>query len=297
MSAATAELEDLDMMDSEIVELGAEAAQAAPAGEIQEASLDLEASIVEETGAEMLEAELGAPLEESVPESAPRAAAAAPAAATDFEMEPLKTPPPESGRQIVAPVQAPAVAYQDEAEEADLSGGGDVDSLLEPDLSGGPISKAPPGMPTMEQLGETVELEGADGPAAALELEALPVPAIEEAPLDEMELDLPKQEFSGAYDSSLAAPANAAADLARHRQEQADAAKTGTPVSISAPPSPSAPTAEAAARAVPAPIAAPIVVARPPLDVMHTAEVVAATPAKAPETFLELLDQSLSLKI
>ncbi len=183
-----AELEEIDMMDAEIVEL------AEPT-----------------TAARTLDADLDG--EEPVPESAPR-----PAHALRDEAEheaPIKTPPPESGRQIMAPVApaAPAVAYrEDEAEEADLGGGADVDDLLQPDLSGGPIPKAPPGVPTMEQLGETVELEGADAPGARLELAALPEADEKPDALDELELSLPRQEFSGGYHADLAPPSDVQAD-------------------------------------------------------------------------------------
>jgi hypothetical protein len=310
-AASGTEFEEFDMMDAEIVELGG-AAEEAPAQEIQEASLELEASITEEEAPAELEADFGDAVEESVPKSAPRPAVQAIAEA-ELDLEPpVKTPPPESGRQIVAPIQAPAVTYQDDGEEADLTGAADVDSLLEPDLSGGPISKAPPGMPTMEQLGDTVELEGADAPAARLELAVQPLPVIAEPELDDMELELPKQEFSGAYDAKLAAPATATADLERHQrvQDAAAAARAPVPEQISSPAASLHAAPPAPVMAMPAPAmtppagptapaapAAPVVVERPPLDVMHAAEVVPAAPAKTPETFLELLDQSLSLKV
>ena len=280
--APTAEVEELDMMDSEIVEIGA-AVPASPASEATELDID-----------------------EPVPESAPRAAHGL-AAEADLE-PPVKTPPPESGRQVMAPVpQVPPIAphapvtFHDERREAepaehaepaeieelDLTGSADVDALLEPDHSGGPISRAPPGMPTMEQLGETVELEGADAPAAEIELQA--PHAATEAPLDELELSLPRPAFSGGYDATLAPPPGAAADLERHRQEEIRLTAAAAPQSLAEPMAMSAmpPTEVAPER--------PIVVERPPTATLHAAEVIVEKRQALPETFLDLLDLSLRL--
>jgi len=258
---ASVEVEEIDMMDAEIVELGAEAS---------------------ETGGEEsdLEADFGGL--EPIPESAPRPAAQFDADELDLE-PPVKTPPPESGRQFVTPAPGSSSAFA--GEEADL-GGADVDALLETDSSRGHISKAPPGGPSMEQLGETVELEGADAPDASLDLEPVTEDAIEEVPPDELELSLPKQGFRGAYDEHLSPPAEALADLDRHRREIAVEAK---PQVAPAPASP-------AISARPEPPASPIVVERPASAATHVAEVVMAKPTSLPSTFLELLDVSLSLK-
>jgi len=189
------------------------------------------------------------------------------------------------------------VTYQEEAEEVDLGGGGDVDALLEADHSGGPISRAPPGRPTMEQLGDTVELEGADAPAAELEL-LMPSPEHEAVP-DELELSLPRQEFAGGYDSSLSPPSRAAADLERHRQD--DVGTSAPPQSLAEPMAMSAmPPTELAPVQPPPPAAPPVVVSplvveRPQVSALHTAEVIVAKPVKLPETFLDLLDGSLRL--
>ncbi|HVU03106.1 MAG TPA: hypothetical protein VHE30_15200 [Polyangiaceae bacterium] len=271
---ASAEVEELDMTDAEIVEIDG------GGGPPPIEELDLQP----------------VPADEPVPESAPRAAQAL---ADEADLEPpVKTPPPESGRQIVAP-PAPAVAFkEEEAEEADLTGGSDVDDLLQPDHSGGPISKAPPGMPTMEQLGETVELEGADGPGPALELQVAEAVDDEIAP-DELEFAPPKKEFHGGYDHALAPPASAASDLERMRE--ADPTSLPAPASLAEPGSPSLAGMPAVRAAIaPAPVAAPApveptVVARPPVDAPHAAEVVVAKPVKLPSTFLEILDLSLGL--
>jgi hypothetical protein len=268
----SAELEELDMMDAEIVEI--DAVLASPPGQATEIDL---------TGME----------DEPVPESAPRAAHGH-TDETDRE-PPVKTPPPESGRQVMAPVQGgPTVTYQEGADEVDLSGAGDVDALLEADHSGGPISKAPPGKPTMEQLGETVELEGADGPAAELEL-LMPAPEHEPEP-DELEASLPRREFSGGYDPALAPPAGAHVDLERHRRDEGRTASGPESHSLSEPMSAMPPT-EVAPGPPPGPpaVAKPLVVERPQTSAVHAAEIVVAKPARLPETFLDLLDGSLRL--
>jgi hypothetical protein len=261
-----AELEELDMMDAEIVEIEG-AGVAASADDI----------------------DLGPGLDEPVPESAPRAAQAL---ADEADLEPpVKTPPPESGRQIVAP-PVPVSFKEDEAEEAELGGVADVDALLEPDHSGGPFSKAPPGMPTMEQLGETVELEGADHPPAILEL-AAPAEEKRAAP-DELELSLPQASFSGGYARDLAPPGGASEDLERLRRADAERAAQPEPVSLamSAPPLSAAMSERPLGAAM---SAAPAVIERPPVDAPHAAEIVSAAPRKLPASFIELLDLSLRL--
>jgi hypothetical protein len=152
------------------------------------------------------EVELDFEEEEEAPQSAPRPAASlgealGEAAQTGYAGEPpAKTPPPESGRQ--------EVVAQVESLEGEISGADAVDDLLEADLSGGPLSApARPGAPTMEQLGETVELEGADAPDARLELDE-PVSPAAAGPAtpsqdDLLEASLPGPSFQGAYDESL----------------------------------------------------------------------------------------------
>jgi hypothetical protein len=231
------DIEDLDMMEVEMVEIAVDSVDDARDAQVEADSFD-----------------------EPIPESAPRAAAGH---ADELEHEvPIKTPPPESGRQVMAP----SIQIEDDSGgEADLSGSNDVDSLLEADLSGGHISRAPERGPSMEQLGETVELEGADAPAAHLELDAI---AAEEAPpasADELELDLPKQHYAAVQ--PMAAP---------------------PPVEVRSAAAPSPPQAISAA--------GPTLVERPAVDV-PAAEVIAASPQKIPETFIELLDASLGLRV
>jgi hypothetical protein len=255
------DIEDLDMSDVEVVELAVEEGSAVSAAEDEAPDT----------------------IDEPIPESAPRPAAAM---ADVAEPEaPIKTPPPESGRQVVAPV-APII-HDDSVGEADLSGSGDVDSLLEADHSGAPLSRAPAGGgPTMEQLGATVELMGADAPAAALELDAGPVVRPAAPPADELELELPRQGFAGGYEAPLAPPSGARADLRSREASPPPPAAESFARSIEAPRAPEQPVAAAG----------PTIVERPALEA-RAAEVIAAAPApKPPETFLDLLDVSLALR-
>jgi hypothetical protein len=276
IDVAPAEIEELDMMDADIVELGEEATamNAAPADDAPLESFD-----------------------EPMPESAPRAASPA-----YDEEPPVKTPPPESGRQAT-------VASWDEPTAADEDFGDDAG--LEADLSGVQMSdRAVAVGPTMEQLGETVELEGADAPAAVLELDAPHAAGDRDVP-DELELPLPEQSFPGAYDGALSPPAEASADLERHAAPEArsvDLAEEArnfsvvhdVPVAdaIVAPPvaslSPNS-LVDVSAQTVRA--SRPILVQRPDVESAHAAEVIVDKPQKTPETFAELLDASLELDV
>ena len=67
----------------------------------------------------------------------------------------------------------------------------------------------------MEQLGSTVEIDGADSADAELELE-VPSELEVRADQDDLELEIPDGSSTvGTYDASLAPPPTAAADLAR----------------------------------------------------------------------------------
>jgi len=275
VDVAPAEIEELDMMDADIVELGEEAAgamNAAPAEEVPLESFD-----------------------EPIPESAPRAASAA------YDQEPpVKTPPPESGRQATA-------ASWDEPTAADDNFGDDAG--LEADLSGVPMSNRAVAVgPTMEQLGETVELEGADAPPAILELHAPEATGAHDVP-DELELPLPGQGFPGAYDGALSPPAEASADLERHAAPEARSVDIAEETrnlahdalladAVVAPPvaslSPNS-LVDVSAQTVRA--SRPILVQRPEVESAHAAEVIVDKPQKTPETFAELLDASLELDV
>ena len=113
------------------------------------------------------------------------------------------TPPPESG-----PVSVPAAA-------AAPSESDDIDDLLAVDVREPAVRPPVSTGPTMEQLGSTVEIDGADSADAELELE-VPSELEVRADQDDLELEIPDGSSTvGTYDASLAPPPTAAADLAR----------------------------------------------------------------------------------
>ncbi|MBN2195727.1 MAG: hypothetical protein JW751_23100 [Polyangiaceae bacterium] len=205
--------------------------------------------------------------EEPVPSSSPRAkitaasmdealASAATELGEDLECEvPLHTPPPQSGRQVAAPVHLPA---QGEPPRDLLE--------VEPEL---PVREFSEG-PTPEQLGETIELDEPLG--GDLELERLSELATSPPPRDELEHELPYG-APGAYDTNLELPPGAREDLERHRI--GDALRGRRP------------------EAIPAEVV-PVVVERPPLHA-HPAEITGERPRIAPPSFLAALDASLAL--
>lgn len=217
-------------------------------------------------------------LDEPAPASAPRATEAV--ASAEPEARP-KTLPPESGRQEVLPDAAIGT-------EAELSGAEDVDALLETDLSDRPISMPPAhGGPTMEQLGDTVDIEGGEAAAAELELghPASEAPPSPEA-AHELEAPLPAREFSGGYEAGLAPPPHAQADLERHDRS---ASKQAPPSLLAEEP----PPVSAAGRAP----SGPEVTERPAVPSgVSPARFSSVEREAEPTTFLGLLDRSLGLK-
>jgi hypothetical protein len=275
---------ELEMSDEEIVEIAVDE----PMEEIATAGSTEVAAGVER--AAPLANELS---EEPAPESAPRPAAQV---AEEAELEPpVKTPPPESGRQVVAS----PIGVSGEAEFNDAS----ARASFEPDLSGGPISQSKGDEPSAAQLGETVELEGEGVPAARIELLSAPMGIPDpgaEIPTDELELSLPQQQYGGSYDKDLAPPSRAADDLARHRAqlERAQRPPTEPPVSLATPPSMDFAEPKIAVVSSPAggETTSPVVVSRPALGDVQVAEMRKSAAAELPSTFLELLDASLSLE-
>lgn len=170
---------------------------------------------------------------------------------------PLHTPPPESGRQVTNPVQIPAQ-------------GAVPGDLLE---VGEEISARRSGSgPTLEQLGETIELDEPLGGDLELDeaSEALTPPP--PPPRDELEQDL-SPVSPAAYDASLELPSSAAEELVGHRvRERATDELGAAPVAT-------APTAV---------VERPVLHARP-------AEIKGTVPRPEPRSFLELLDDSLAL--
>jgi len=249
--AARERVQSADMEELEIVEIASDVVELAP-----------------DAGAS---AGSDAALEEPVPESAPRPAVQS----VEVELEPpIKTPPPESGRQAVTPPPAmpeprvPVIERRDD----DF----DEDDLVEAENVGAPISIGTPSSPTPAQIGETVRIEAAPEKEAEVELAAAsPAPAQRVDPL-----------------AATVPDARAALGFAKTVPDAqspfVEAVRVTTETRAEEP----AKRAETVAEAAPA-----LVVERPPLDVAHAAEVIPTKPSRVPETFLELLDLSLELRI
>lgn len=224
---------------------------------------------------------------------------------------PLKTPPPESGRQVAAIPAMPAPSTPVVTEVEDLEA-----DLGQPAAAALPPPRRP--MPTLEQLGETVDLEEATG--ADIEVE---MPAPEAAPaVDDLELDLRTGAHS-QYDDSLPPPPGAREELAAHLQREAE--RSAPPPAPSRPPAPepprgiaptpprvaiaSAPPAAPAMPTVPAAAAVAAAVAQAEAALVSAPDAVLPRPAPppaaveiverdapfVPRSFLELLDASLAL--
>jgi hypothetical protein len=183
-------------------------------------------------------------------------ALAAAAAQMDAEREdPIKTPPPESGPQAApmpAGLAAPAAP--------------DVDALLGQELD--IPTRAQDAGPTTEQLGQTIDLEEARGPALEL-AEPKSTAAPEPKPVEELEVTLPGREVVGGYHHQLEPPPEARDDLEAHRRRlEADA------------PSPQE--------------ASPEIVARP-VPVSSPSTFGSVREGFQPSSFVELLDASLQL--
>ena len=187
-------------------------------------------------------------------------ALAAAAEQMDAEREvPLKTPPPESGPQA-APmptgIAAPAAP--------------DVDALLgqEVDIP----TRAEAAGPTTEQLGQTIDLEEARGPALEL-AEQQAAPEMAAAPIEELEVALPGPQGVGKYDHNLQPPPGALDELDAHRRRREDDVPGAAPEIVAA---------------------GPEIVARPiPAGTPETFS--GARESFRPNSFVELLDASLSL--
>jgi hypothetical protein len=223
---------------------------------------------------------------------------------------PLKTPPPESGPQE-APIPtgfgAPHLPDVDRL-EADLSpgtatGAARFDSL-EPPF--GAVSMPTPAAagPTVEQLGQTIDLEeGGAGPSLELDAPATPPPPPPPQP-EELEASLPSLEAAGRYDDELMPPPEARKELDAHREKTGEslapaAQAPGAELVPAVPAAPAVTTLPAIAElpiAEFSPPAEPELVGRPPLEsgVVFTVKP-NDQPQPRPSTFLELLDSSISL--
>jgi len=169
------------------------------------------------------------------------------AAQADDALVPIHTPPPESGPQeavLPAGIEAPRAPEF-----------GDLDAGLDRPASLGP---------TTEQLGQTIDLDEAEGPTIEIEVRGMEPPEPpRERPVEELEVALPRAEMpSGTYDLEVSEPAQ---------------------VPEVVPPPPPA-----------APHHTPQVTARPAVVEPEITQVVRVS-GKSPETFAELLDGSLGL--
>jgi hypothetical protein len=183
-----------------------------------------------------------------VAESLDQAIASA-AEEVDGREVPIHTPPPESGPQeAVLPVgiEAPRAPQF-----------GELDSDLERAQARGP---------TPEQLGETIELEGAESPTIEIEVGGEPAPEpVPERPVEELEVALPRAEMpSGTYDVSISMPAAAPVVHSGHPTVPAEASR------------------------------GPEITTRPEFDGADVARTIRAAD-KAPESFTALLDTTLAL--
>jgi hypothetical protein len=215
---------------------------------------------------------------------------------------PIKTPPPESGPQASPPASlaappAPDVAHlldqeiSPPAAAAAEQFNAPFDSLEQPF---GTRPPPPASGPTVEQLGQTIDLEESGGPELELDrplTSAVPT----EAHPDDLEAALPAQESAGAYHDALMPPPQAERDLEAHR-ERHGAPLPEMPSSIpevavaSAPPLATMPAASTTTAGELSQL-----IQRPPVgsaDAMSVSGVVAKV---EPRTFLQLLDASIAL--
>ena len=210
-------------------------------------------------------------------------ALASAAAQLEAEREvPIKTPPPESGPQQAPPPQALTAPPTP-----------DVDALMGAELDIPTLE--PKTGPTPEQLGQTIDLEEARGPA--LELAEAPAEPPPPLAVEELEVALPGRDVSGGYDENLMPPPEARDDLEAHRRRLEEDVPP-PPESLAQLPS-----------VQPGPPLEPLAAAPAPPALLNVGPEVGARPAPAvtpetftstrvafsPRSFSELLDASLAL--
>ncbi len=262
----TDDIEELDMEEADVVEITDDEAQ--QGAQATSAPLDVDIDFDDEPADESFEDE------DEPPASSRRAKAEldivggsmdealASAAELDEREPPLKTPPPESGRQVAAPAIPPQPGAPD-IHEFDLV-----------------AARPRPPMPTMEQLGSTVDLAGADAPDAELELAVVPDLPVPEQ--DELEAPIPSGPPAATYDDSLVPPPEARDELDARRAAELERSAPPPAVAISAP-------LPRVAEAL-----TPDVTPRPPIVGQPADFVVSPRPDTA-TTFLQILDASLAL--
>jgi hypothetical protein len=293
-----------ELLEDDIVEMTSGDSDVPPANPLDELNFDDEeldgdhASSVEEPPASSSRSKIAGTMDEAL------ARAAEQITLEEGREVPLKTPPPESGPQaamaLPAGIQAPLAPDIDELLEADIQLPGGVRSAV----------------PTPEQVGQTIDLDEARGPT--LELDRPSAAPLQEAlPNEELEITLPGREYGGGYSDDLMPPPEAREELEAHRQRIAEDAAPLPPESLAQYPSQSTatPSGDFAPVIVPSNVTtdstsegvsmvtvdappnaefAPELLARPALGPTPVAKFIRAQPPR-PNTFLELLDASLSL--
>jgi len=294
-------MDESAMLDSEVSEVRVTTALREPAAEVTVAAIEAEAEPIgteELSDDDLVEVTEGTPQpgdvdidfedEEQPPASSQRSKVASSmdealaAAAEQLESErevPIKTPPPESGPQeapLPTGLSAPHAP--------------DVDALLGGELDIPTRAEAVTAIagPTTEQLGQTIDLEEARGPA--LELAEHKASEAAPAPPEELEVALPHRDVALGYDEGLQPPPEAREELEAHRRRLED--------DIPPPPESLAqfPSVQPGGSPdiVPATAAGPEIIARPmPAGSPESFGSVRET--FRPSTFVELLDASLAL--
>jgi hypothetical protein len=227
-------LEDIELLDEDILDV-------TPEDELEPAEAAAEEATPPEPEPAAAAAATGLDFEEEAEEELPASSRRPTAAAASMDEAlataaeqidlgsaeeppvPLKTPPPESGRQVAGPPSDAlgAARVRGALETAETSA--EEPTELE-------LPEAPAG-PTPEQLGETIELEVSEGPELELAAPVEPKPA--PAP-DALEAPIPASEAPGRFDQALVPPPDARAELEKHRQqagaEEPAAVETGPEV-------------------------------------------------------------------
>lgn len=221
-------------------------------------------------------------------------------AADEAREVPIKTPPPESGPQASPPASLGAPPAPD------------VEHLLDQEISPPPAAAAdqftapfdsleqpfgtrpppPASGPTVEQLGQTIDLEESGGPELELDRPLVSAAPLESHP-DDLEAALPAQESAGAYHEALMPPPQAERELEEHRERH------GAPLPempsaipevsvVGAPPLATMPAASTAGELNQ-------LIQRPALGALDVVTVSGVASKPEPRSFLQLLDASIAL--
>jgi hypothetical protein len=293
-----------ELLEDDIVEMTSGESELPTASPLDDLNFDDEeldgdaASSIEEPPASSSRSKIASTMDEAL------ARAAQQVTLDEGREVPLKTPPPESGPQaamgLPAGIHAPLAPDIEELLEADIQLHGGVHAAL----------------PTTEQLGQTIDLDEARGPSLELDHPQVAAPQ-DELPSEELEITLPGREYGGGYAEDLMPPPEAQQDLEAHRQRVGEGSVAPQSESHALYPSEptSAPSGDFAPMVVPSSVTtdstsaavstvtvdapanaefAPELLARPALGPTAVAKFIRAQPPR-PNTFLELLDASLSL--